>query len=59
MGRFFQQLANKLGTLMTTTKQNLLHGYKVRLAGLIRRGESQEKIDTVKNLIKQMESKNV
>ena len=40
---------------MTTTKQNLLAGYKIRLAGLIQRGESQEKIEKVKELIKKME----
>ncbi len=33
------------------TLNNLAYGYQTRLAGLIRRGEDQEKIDRVRDLL--------
>ena len=41
--------------MKATQKQlDLLYGYEVRLAALKRRGEPQEKIQTVEKLIKQL-----
>ena len=44
----YQHSTRRMNKMTKQTQMNLAYGLKIRLQGLIRRGEAQEKIDAVR-----------